>query len=595
MSVAHRRRLRAQPARRDARARAPARDAARRSCATRELEKLRQVDSSIFARAHARHHVAGRRGPGRAWRAALERICARGRRGARRRRQHPDPLRPRASAPSARRSRRCWPSPAVHHHLVREGTRLQAGLVLESGEPREVHHFATLIGYGARAINPYLMFESLARAASPTAALPGVDDVDEAEAQRRQGHRQGPAQDDLQDGDLDDPVLQRRADLRGRRARAASSSTRHFTGTASRIGGIGLDVLARETLDAPRARRIRAPAGRPAAGRRRLRRGAATASTTCGTRRRSRCSSTRSATAASRDLRGVLASSSTRTPRARATLRGLLQFRELPEDEWLPLDEIEPAEEIVKRFVTGAMSLGSLSREAHETLAIAMNRLGGKSNTGEGGEDPVRYTPDPNGDSRRSAIKQVASGRFGVNINYLVNADELQIKMAQGAKPGEGGQLPGHKVDQLHRLDPLHDAGRRPDLAAAAPRHLLDRGPQAADLRPALRATRGARISRQARVRGRRRHGRRGRGEGERRPRADLRPRRRHRRLAAVLDPGGRRPVGDRPGRDAADARAQRPALAHLGADRRPAQDRPRRRHRRAARRRRDAASPPPR
>ena len=132
----------------------------------------------------------------------------------------------------------------------------------------------------------------------------------------------------------------------------------------------------------------------------------------------------------------------------RATLRGLLRFRELPEEEWLPLDEIEPAKAIVKRFSTGAMSLGSLSREAHETLAIAMNRLGGRSNTGEGGEDPVRYTPDPNGDSRRSAIKQVASGRFGVNIHYLVNSDELQIKMAQGAKPGEGGQLPGHKVDR---------------------------------------------------------------------------------------------------------------------------------------------------
>ena len=133
---------------------------------------------------------------------------------------------------------------------------------------------------------------------------------------------------------------------------------------------------------------------------------------------------------------------------ARATLRGLLRFRELPEDQWLPLDEIQPASEIVKRFATGAMSLGSLSREAHETLAIAMNRIGGKSNTGEGGEDVSRYTRDPNGDSRRSAIKQVASGRFGVNINYLVNADELQIKMAQGAKPGEGGQLPGHKVDR---------------------------------------------------------------------------------------------------------------------------------------------------
>ena len=174
----------------------------------------------------------------------------------------------------------------------------------------------------------------------------------------------------------------------------------------------------------------------------------------------------------------------------RATLRGLLKFRELPEDEWLPLDEIEPASEIVKRFVTGAMSLGSLSREAHETLAIAMNRLGGKSNTGEGGEDPVRYTPDANGDLRRSAIKQVASGRFGVNINYLVNADELQIKMAQGAKPGEGGQLPGHKVDRYIGSIRFTTPGVGPDLAAAAPRHLLDRGPQAADLRPALRATR---------------------------------------------------------------------------------------------------------
>ena len=145
------------------------------------------------------------------------------------------------------------------------------------------------------------------------------------------------------------------------------------------------------------------------------------------------------------------------------------------------------------------MSLGSISREAHETLAIAMNRLGGRSNTGEGGEDPARFTPDANGDRRRSAIKQVASGRFGVTIHYLVNADELQIKMAQGAKPGEGGQLPGPQGRRVHRLDPPLDARRRPDLAAAAPRHLLDRGPQAADLRPALRQPRGAQVVGQAR------------------------------------------------------------------------------------------------
>ena len=171
--------------------------------------------------------------------------------------------------------------------------------------------------------------------------------------------------------------------------------------------------------------------------------------------------------------------------------------------------------EIVKRFKTGAMSLGSISREAHENLAIAMNRIGGKSNTGEGGEDPVRYTRDANGDSRRSAIKQVASGRFGVTSHYLVNADELQIKMAQGAKPGEGGQLPGHKVDDVHRQDPLLDAGRRPDLAAAAPRHLLDRGPGAADPRPEEREQPRAH-QRQAGRRGRRRHGR---GRRRRRPR----------------------------------------------------------------------------
>src|SRR6202044_2970239 len=130
---------------------------------------------------------------------------------------------------------------------------------------------------------------------------------------------------------------------------------------------------------------------------------------------------------------------------ARSSLRGLLKLKTLPEP--IPLDQVEPAAQIVKRFTTGAMSIGALSREAHETLAIAMNRLGGKSNTGEGGEDPSRFTPDANGDDRRSKIKQIASGRFGVTTHFLVNADQLQIKMGQGAKPGEGGQLPGHKVD----------------------------------------------------------------------------------------------------------------------------------------------------
>ena len=236
---------------------------------------------------------------------------------------------------------------------------------------------------------------------------------------------------------------------------------------------------------------------------------------------------------------------STRTRRARRRCAACSDRRATPTRRSRSRSsEVEPASEIVKRFCTGAMSLGSISREAHETLAIAMNRLGGRSNTGEGGEDPSRFTPDPNGDRRRSAIKQVASGRFGVTIHYLVNADELQIKMAQGAKPGEGGQLPGHKVDAYIGSIRHTTPGRRPDLAAAAPRHLLDRGPQAADLRPALRATRRREVSVKLVAEVGVGTVAAGRLEGERRPRADRRPRRRHRRLAAVLDPVGRRARG---------------------------------------------------
>ncbi len=188
----------------------------------------------------------------------------------------------------------------------------------------------------------------------------------------------------------------------------------------------------------------------------------------------------------------------------------------------MPIEEVEPAKDIVKRFATGAMSFGSISREAHTTLAIAMNRIGGKSNTGEGGEESDRYKPLPNGDSERSAIKQVASGRFGVTTEYLVNADDIQIKMAQGAKPGEGGQLPGPQGGPQHRPRALLDAGCRPDLAAAASRHLLDRGSGAAHPRPEERQSEGAHFG-QAGVRGRRRHGRGRRVEGARGSRHDRR------------------------------------------------------------------------
>ena len=331
----------------------------------------------------------------------------------------------------------------VHHHLVREGTRLQAGLVLESGEPREVHHFATLIGYGASAINPYVMFDSLGELVRD-GKVHGVDDVDAAERNVVKGIAKGLLKTISKMG-ISTIQSYNGAQIFEAVGLAGELIERCFTGTASRIEGVGFDVLARETLDKharayPRAHEDILPVGGIYAWRRDGEHHMWNPETIALLQHAVRPGGHETYEEYSRLVNDDAA--------RRATLRGLLQFKELPEDEWLPLEEIEPAKEIVRRFSTGAMSLGSLSREAHETLAIAMNRLGGRSNTGEGGEDPVRYTPDKNGDSRRSAIKQVASGRFGVNIHYLVNADELQIKMAQGAKPGEGGQLPGHKVDR---------------------------------------------------------------------------------------------------------------------------------------------------
>ncbi len=335
---------------------------------------------------------------------------------------------------------------AVHHHLVREGTRLQAGLVVESGEPREVHHIACLLGYGASAVCPYLAFETLFDMFD-RGVLPGVSGADEAERNMIKAVGKG--------------LLKTISKMGISTVRSYSGAQifeavglepglveRYFTGTTSRIGGIGLDVLAQETLDAPCARVSRereARLGGAAARRRRAR---------VAPRRRAspvepghdRERAGRGAPRRPRGLRALHGRGQRPVAQARHAARPAEAAHAATEP--IPLDEVEPAAEIVKRFATGAMSLGSISTEAHETLAIAMNRLGGKSNTGEGGEDPRRFTRDANGDSRRSAIKQVASGRFGVTAHYLVNADELQIKMAQGAKPGEGGQLPGHKVDE---------------------------------------------------------------------------------------------------------------------------------------------------
>jgi glutamate synthase (NADPH/NADH) large chain/glutamate synthase (ferredoxin) len=337
---------------------------------------------------------------------------------------------------------------AVHHHLVREGTRLQTGLVLESGEPREVHHFATLIGYGASAINPYLAFETVDQLVAD-GRVAGVDSADEAERHIVKAIGKGLLKTISKMGistiqsycgaqifeavGLEKPLIDR-----------------HFCGTASRIGGVGLETLAQEALD----RHERGyggvggsdfeellPVGGVYAWRRDGEHHMWNPETIAALQH-----AVRDTNGSAQDKYDEYARMVNDHAARKATLRGLLKFRGGAEP--IPLDQVEPAKDIVKRFATGAMSLGSISTEAHENLAIAMNRLGGRSNTGEGGEDPRRFTRDENGDLRRSAIKQVASGRFGVTIHYLVNADQLQIKMAQGAKPGEGGQLPGHKVDE---------------------------------------------------------------------------------------------------------------------------------------------------
>jgi glutamate synthase domain-containing protein 2/glutamate synthase domain-containing protein 1/glutamate synthase domain-containing protein 3 len=366
---------------------------------------------------------------------------------------------------------------AVHHHLVREGTRLRVGIVLESGEPREVHHFATLIGYGASAINPYVMLETLddlvlsgqlgpASASDDGNSPPDMEAALEKAAQKTVKAIGKGLLKTISKMGISTIQSYCGAQIFEAVGLEKSLIDRHFTGTASRIGGVGLDVLATEALErharaypAPHDQLL--PVGGVYAWRRDGEHHMWNPETIALVQHAARAANgdikaalagNDQAHAAVRDSDAFLryreyARAINEDAARKATLRGLLQIG-VSGCEPIPLEEVEPAAAIVRRFCTGAMSLGSISREAHETLAIAMNRLGGRSNTGEGGEDPARYQPDPNGDRRRSAIKQVASGRFGVTIHYLVNSDELQIKMAQGAKPGEGGQLPGHKVDE---------------------------------------------------------------------------------------------------------------------------------------------------
>jgi glutamate synthase domain-containing protein 2/glutamate synthase domain-containing protein 1/glutamate synthase domain-containing protein 3 len=329
---------------------------------------------------------------------------------------------------------------AVHHHLVRAGTRLRAGLVIETGEPREIHHMATLIGYGAAAINPYLMFESLDELAD-RGLLPVDLDRETAEQRIVRAIGKGLLKTFSKMG-ISTIQSYCGAQIFEAVGLAPELIEQHFTGTASRIGGVGMDVLAKEALERhfrayPRTGREVLPVGGVLQWRRDGELHIWNPDTVALLQHSVR---TQDGDGEGLQTYREFARAVNDEAARKASLRGLMRLRtrETP----IPLDDVESAEEIVKRFSTGAMSLGAISRESHEALAIAMNRLGAKSNTGEGGEDPSRY-----GNERRSSIKQVASGRFGVTPHYLVNADRLQIKMAQGAKPGEGGQLPGHKVD----------------------------------------------------------------------------------------------------------------------------------------------------
>ncbi|QOG08284.1 glutamate synthase large subunit [Aureimonas sp. OT7] len=337
---------------------------------------------------------------------------------------------------------------AVHHHLIRKGLRTAAGLVIESGEPREVHHFACLAGYGAEAINPYLAFDSLlgmhARGDFPP-------EVDQKEIVNRfiksVGKGMLKVMSKMGISTYQSYCGAQIFDAIGLKTEFVH---RYFAGTATTIEGVGLEEIARETA----VRHALAFSADPVLARS-LEVGGEYAYRTRGEAHiwspEAVATLQHAVRLESWEKYKEYAALVNQSAVANSTIRGLFRIRMAEEAgvNPVPLDEVEPARDIVKRFSTGAMSFGSISREAHSTLAIAMNRIGGKSNTGEGGEEPDRYQPLPDGsmNPERSAIKQIASGRFGVTTDYLVNADMLQIKVAQGAKPGEGGQLPGHKVD----------------------------------------------------------------------------------------------------------------------------------------------------
>ncbi len=331
----------------------------------------------------------------------------------------------------------------LHHHLVREGTRTKATLIVETGDAREVHHYCLLIGYGASAINPYLAFETLDDMIRQ--GLLTAIDHRKAVNHYTKAVKKGVLKVMSKMG-ISTLQSYRGAQIFEAIGLEQNFVDTYFTNTPSRIGGIRLEEIAAEAIERHRHAFPNRPVRLPDidwGGQYQWRQDGEYHMYNPESIHKLQYSTRSNNYKIFKEYSDIINTTSQRM----CTLRGLMDFKfaENP----VPLEEVEPVESIMKRFATGAMSFGSISKEAHETLAIAMNRIGGRSNTGEGGEDPARYIPDPNGDSRSSAIKQVASARFGVTSEYLVSANELQIKMAQGAKPGEGGQLPGHKVDEV--------------------------------------------------------------------------------------------------------------------------------------------------
>jgi glutamate synthase domain-containing protein 2/glutamate synthase domain-containing protein 3 len=333
---------------------------------------------------------------------------------------------------------------AVHHHLIRERNRAQADIIIESGEPREVHHFATLFGYGASAINPYLAFETIAGLQLSPTAEEKIPPQKEAEENFCHAVEEGVVKTMAKMGIS---TLQGYIGAQVFEALGLSQALidEYFTWTVSRISGIGTGEIAFDIL----ANHSRAYSPDNIPSNLKLDLGGLYLWRSTGERHMWNPETIallqEAVTRNDDNVFRQFEAASNEEGEEHITIRNML---EPIYSESIPLDEVEPASVIAERFATGAISLGSISREAHETLAVATNRINARSNTGEGGEDPIRFTREPNGDSRSSAVKQVASGRFGVTTNYLVNAKDLQIKMAQGAKPGEGGEIPGRKISE---------------------------------------------------------------------------------------------------------------------------------------------------